>query len=266
MTLFLFIIYVTIGIFAGFFSGLLGIGGGILSVPALFLTFNYFGFPKEYVMQMALGTSLGAMVITAASSAWSHHLQKGVYWNYFFSLAPGVILGGILGAIIADYLSSKALSLIFGICLCIIGLYFLTPSTEYEEKGCPRSSSSPLLSLVGLIVGTLSTLLGIGGGIITVPILTHFFPISLRNAISTSAATGLLIASIGAVSFLSLGMRHEEIQGGTGYLNLPAFLCIGIVSSFSAPYGAKLAYTLPTVILRRVFGIMMMIVGIWMVY
>lgn len=264
MTLFPFFIYVTIGLFAGFFSGLLGIGGGIVSVPALFLTFTYLGFPKEYVMQMAIGTSLGAMVITAASSAWSHHMQKGIFRKYLISLAPGIIFGAILGAVIADYLSSKALSLIFGICLSAIGVYFLFPHVEENENDGSHSPSFLLLSLIGIAIGTLSTILGIGGGIMTVPILTHFFHIPLRNAISTSAATGFLIALAGAVSFLSLGLNHEGIEGNMGYLNLPAFLCIGIISSFTAPYGAHLAYTLPIMTLRRVFGIMMIVVGLWM--
>lgn len=257
------ILYAIIGIFAGFIGGLLGVGGGLVVVPALIFMFQYLDFPLTYAMQVAVGTSLGAMVFTAASSAWAHYTQKGVYWHLFRVLAPGIILGAILGAVIADYISTASLKMIFGVFAILIGIYFLF-SQEFKESRTKLAPHLILWIIIGVIIGSISSILGIGGGIMTVPILTAF-GVPIRNAISTSAATGFLIALIGAISFLYLGMHQDTFSGSIGYLYLPAFISIGITSSLMAPYGAKLAYKFPTKILKRIFGIFLIATGIGMV-
>ena len=119
------IIYVLIGLTAGLLGGLLGIGGGLVTVPSLLFAFHFLGLKFNHVMQVVVGTSLAAMVFTAASSALAHIFKKGVNWEFFFALAPGIIVGAILGAWIADILPSSKLELIFGIFMCAIGLYFI---------------------------------------------------------------------------------------------------------------------------------------------
>lgn len=259
-----FILYSLIGTIAGFLGGLLGIGGGLVVVPALLFAFHQMHFPDTFAMQIAVGTSLGAMLFTSASSAWAHYRQKGVSWNYVLLLAPGVILGAISGAISADYLSSHRLRLIFAISVMIIGSTFILPE---KQKGTTKPKNIPqnslIMSALGFFIGALSSLLGIGGGIITVPILTAM-QMPIRNAISTSAAIGFVIAFIGALTFLFLGLRHPTDSSHLGYLYLPAFIGIGLTSSLAAPYGAKLAYTWPTDILRRIFGLVLIIAGLGM--
>ena len=256
------IIYIIIGIFAGFFGGLLGIGGGLVTVPSLLAMFHWLDYPNKYVMQVAIGTSLCAMVITSGSSACAHICQKGVHWKMFRALSPGIILGAIIGALIADWLPSNDLEKIFGVSICFMGVYFLLPLHVNERERMPGFF---ILSAIGTVIGSISSILGIGGGIITVPILTAMGT-PLRNAISTSAATGFLIAFTGGVSFLILGLRQETFTGAIGYLYLPAFFFIAIASSIAAPYGAKLVYILPVPTLRKIFGTVLIIVGITMVY
>lgn len=265
MTIWAIAIYLATGVCAGLLSGLLGIGGGLVTVPVLLVTFNQLGFPAAHSMQMAVGTSLGAMVFTAASSAWAHWLQRGIYWPFFFPLAPGIAVGAMLGAAAADHLSSRTLELVFGVCESLIGLYFLVPYTEQRESDRPIANASPLtLGAAGIGIGALSTLMGIGGGVVTVPFLVAL-RLPLRRAISTSAASGLLIALTGAASFLYLGLQHTTADESLGYLYVPAFLCLSITSVLTAPHGAKLAYRLPTVTLRRIFGGLMLIVGIGLI-
>ncbi len=256
------ILYALIGICAGFFGGLLGIGGGLVTVPALVGIFQWQHISPDHLVQTAIGTSLGAMVFTSATSAWSHIKEQGVLWRLFTQLAPGIILGSLLGALIADYLPSHELKIIFGACVSLIGCYFLVfHPPQHAYIGTPIS---PLIFVpVGLGIGTLSTILGIGGGLVTVPILVAFGT-PLRNSIATSAATGFLIALIGASAFFYLGMKHQGLTASTGYLYLPAFFVIGIVSVLTAPIGAKLTYILPTETLKRIFGLVLICVGIWM--
>lgn len=253
------VLYALIGTLAGFLAGLLGIGGGLVTVPILLLTFSLLDFSPDTKIQMAVGTSLGAMVFTAASSAYAHYAKKGVRKDIFYLLAPGIIFGAAFGAFVAIYLSSPALKLIIATSEILIGLSFFSPHS-IEIKGKP--TFHPLyFGLLGFPIGAFSTVLGIGGGLLTVPILT-FFRVPLHQAISTSAATGFLIALIGAISFLFPGLWLSGEKGGMGYLYPPAFIIIGLTSSLCAPYGAQLAYRLPTSILKRTFGAVLIIVGI----
>lgn len=258
------IIYVLVGMVAGFLGGLLGIGGGIVVVPALVWIFHFQDFPSSHLMQTAIGTSLGAMVLTSASSAWAHDRQKGISWPLFRVLLPGSWLGAILGALLADYLPSDKLKWAFGVCECAIGMHFLL-SRSVQQDGHAQSFPFFIFFCFGLVIGFLSTLLGIGGGIITVPILT-LFHVPIRQAISTSAAIGFLNAVIGAASFLYLGLEAETLFGSIGYLYFPAFIIIGIAASLIAPYGARQTYKWPSPILKKVFGAALIVIGSSMLF
>lgn len=246
-----FIFYLFVGFIAGFFGGLLGIGGGLIVVPALAFYFKHQGFPENSLMQVAIGTSLAAMVFTAASSAWSHYRSQGVNWTYFRALTPGMIVGSILGAVFADYLPSGALQLIFGFSIFWVGIYFILPSkmTDFTLNFNPNFL---VLCLLGVIIGGLSAILGIGGGLMTVPLLT-LLSVPLRNAISTSAVTGFFIAVAGAAAFAHFG-----------YFYLPAFIGISIASVFAAPFGAKCTYSLPVPYLKGIFGSCLIIIGVYL--
>lgn len=283
-------IYAVTGVLAGFLAGLFGIGGGLITVPCLVFSFYLQGYVGPHIMHFAIGTSLGAMVLTAASSALAHVMNKGVYWNLFWGLAPGVVIGSVLGAFIADHTSSRMLELFFGISECIIGLYFFCSRAipisqnfsgkndvpncssiqksghSHEIKGTSFSSSTPfLMTIFGIAIGGFSTVLGIGGGIVTVPLLTAFRT-PFRNAISTSAVSGFIIATVGAASFLYLGLENPSYNGSVGFIHIQAFIVIGITSALLAPYGAKCTYTLPVAMLRKAFGIILILTGVLMIY
>lgn len=264
MTALALILYFLIGLIAGFMGGMLGIGGGLVTVPSLILIFSHLGFPPEHRAHLAIGTSLGAMVLTAAASAYAHFLKKGILWNYFRGLSPGIVLGALLSAIIAGRLSNNILEMVFGFSVCIIGLYFIFTNPEIRQ-GHLKNPHLFLLAPIGIVIGALSTLLGIGGGIVTVPILTAF-GVPMRNAISTSAATGLLIAITGAISFIMVGVGQSTVEAALGYVYLPAFVIIGLSATLTAHLGAASAYILPTHILRHIFGIFLLITGVLMLF
>ncbi len=256
-----FFIFLCVGIIAGFLSGLLGVGGGLFVVPSLLATFYLLGFYPENMMQIAVGTSLSAMVFTSTASAWAH--RKGVNWILFKELFPGICLGAILGAFLAHLMPTKYLQIIFGIFILLFGIYFLATNKVQEMKGHIKPHFFIMIFL-GLVIGAISSILGIGGGIITVPILI-LFGISMPHAISTSAVTGLIIAFVGALSFLYLGLSHG-VDGYGGYVYVPAFIIIGLSAALLAPLGAKYAYSTPESILKRIFGIYQIAIGILMIY
>lgn len=260
MILIEFVIFALIGVAAGLLGGLLGIGGGLITVPALLFTFHYFEFGSNYDMHVAIGTSIAAMVFTAASSAFAHDQKKGVYWNLFPPLGAGMAIGAMLGAFIAYSLSSTLLEMVFGFGIIIIGLYLLFT----KENGVDDEIKIPhrtVLFLASVMIGTVSSILGIGGGLLLVPFLT-FFGVPFHNAISTSAVTGFVIALTASISYFLFGfLKHQP----NGYVYLPAFIVIGISSVLSAPFGTKLAYYLPPKILRTIFSIYLIAVGIWMI-
>ncbi len=256
--------FVLAGASAGFVGGLLGVGGGLVTVPSMLIVFYLTGkLQMAHEMQVAVGTSLAAMMFTAASSALSHYFRKGIIWHLFLALSPGIVFGAILGAIVADDLPSSILKIIFGVCSFLIGLYFLCTKERKETDIEPKPRSKTVFFSIGILTGFISSILGIGGGIITVPFLTSM-KTPIRNAISTSAATGFLIALFGALSFMFLGLKQESLGNTLGYVYLPAFLIIGIVSILFAPLGTKCAYTWPTSVLRKLFALYLIAVGLAM--
>lgn len=256
-------VFMGIGLLTGFLGGLFGIGGGMIAVPALLLTFSMMNFPEHDIMQITIGTSLAAMIFTAASSAFAHYKQNGIRWDLFKILAPGVALGSFLGAFIAHDLLSHQLKLLFGIFVIIAGLYSILNSRDANDESQEAPQYFPIFSLA-IVIGTLSAILGLGGGVMIVPLLTHFGS-SLRNAISTSAITGFLVALIGSLSFLTLGLNHNGTEGSVGYIYIPAFIFMGIAAALVAPIGASYSYRLSSDFLKYSFGTFQILVGLSMI-
>jgi uncharacterized membrane protein YfcA len=250
--------FVFIGIVAGFLSGLLGIGGGVVTIPLLLIVFKTIEIPPPAVMHLAIGTSLAAMVFNTLSSSYAHYKKGAILFHIVKPMAFGVIFGAFLGAIIARFASSDFLQLFFGFFELLFGIRYLLPEPKIQkEKQLP---SFAILSIIAFGVTTLSAMLGIGGGIVNVPILTHF-SVPMKKSIGTSSALSFLISLFGAVFFLLMGMTTSDVHETVGYLYIPAFLIITISSSFIAPYGAMLAHRLHTSILKRVFGLALIIAG-----
>lgn len=255
--------FALVGILAGLLSGLLGIGGGVVTIPLLLVIFKMIGVPMGAIMHLAIGTSLAAMVFNTLSSSYAHYKKEAILFHIVKPMTLGVIVGAFLGAMIARFASSHFLQIFFGCFELLLGIRYLLPEPKIQkERTIPRFWG---LSIIALCVTTLSTMLGVGGGIVNVPILTHF-SVPVKKAIGTSSALSFLISLFGAVFFLLMGMHTTRADDTVGYLYIPAFLIISIISFFVAPYGAKLAHRLHTSILKRIFGVALIAAGAIMVF
>jgi len=250
-----------VGIAAGISSGLLGISGGLITIPCLAYIFTYMGLFPSDLMHIAIGTSLAAMVFNTLSASISHHKRKGVLFHIIKPMSLGIILGAILGSVIAKFLPSKFLQYMFGVFEILLGVrYFLPKGKESKHENLP---SSTILSLISTGIGTISTILGIGGGIINVPVLTHY-NINIKKAVGTSSVLSFIVSLIGAVSYLIFGMHTPLAADMVGYLYIPAFIAISLFSFISAPFGAYLSHQLSTKVLKKVFGTLLLIAGVMM--
>jgi len=258
-----YILYAIVGMLSGVLAGLLGISGGLITVPCLFIIFKFTGLPQEFLMHMAIGTSLAAMVFNSFSSALYHHKKGSVLWTTAKKMLGGIIIGSIIGALIAHVLSGVILEIIFGLFALILGVRFFR--NVPLKEGDARLPSTLALNGIGIGIGGLSNILGIGGGVVTVPILLHY-QVSAQKAIGTSAATGFIITLIGAIAYLLFGLQHKMPVESIGYVNLPAFFVISIVSFLFAPFGVKLAHKLPTLKLRCYFGVVLIFTGLSMIF
>jgi len=248
-----------LGIIAGTLAGLLGIGGGIVIIPILVWIFTHHAeIPTAHLMHVAIGTTLATIVITSLSSIVAHQRHRAVLWPIFWRLAPGTIMGGALGAVIANILPSETLQIIFAIFLLFVSaqLSFLTPHAPYRQL-----PSSGGYGIVGTLIGSISALVGIGGGSLTVPFLV-WCNIPIRNAIGTSAACGFPIAVSGTIGFIVTGWHVSSLPAWTsGYIYWPAFFAIASSSLLFAQLGAKLTHTIPVNALKKIFAVFLAVVG-----
>lgn len=253
--------YAIVGILAGTLAGLLGISGGIVTIPCLVLIFHLLDFPSVYIMQLAIGTSLAAMVFNAIASTWSHHMHGGVMWDVVKKMTLGMIIGGIIGAFIGDNLPTAILELIFGVFAILIGVHLYRQKEIFE--GTQTFPDKGKMNLWSVSIGALSTILGVGGGSMTVPLFVHF-KMPMKKAVGTSAATGVVITLIGAISYLIFGLDEAFYSKSAGYIYLPAFAVLAVTTFFAAPLGVRLTYKVSAKRLKKIFGIVLVITGIAM--
>ncbi len=258
-------LYCLTGAFAGFAAGLLGIGGGLIIVPVLFFIFSSQGYEQQYLMHMALATSLATIIVTSISSTLAHHKKRAVLWPTVILLSPGICLGAWFGASFAAQLDTAILKPVFG--LFEIFVAFLMFS-QYQSKTHQRTIKTSNGFIGGGIIGAVSAIVGIGGGTLTVPFL-HWHQINIKNAIATSAACGLPIAIFATASYVFSGWKltgnipHAQ-EHMFGYVQLHAFLLIAVCSFLFAPLGAKLAHTIPDILLKRIFSLFLLLLGLKM--
>jgi uncharacterized protein len=256
-------LYFGVGTLAGIAGGMLGIGGGTITVPALFIIFKWIGLPQSYVMQLAIGTSLAAMVINTCSAARAHHLKNAVMWNIVKRMLPGVAIGSMLGGLTAHYVSGIVLEIIFGIFALTLGIHYLKPLNPHvKERALP---GFPLVDFFSSLIAWISNILGIGGGVLLVPFL-NAYRIHAKKAIGTSVAISIFISSFGALFYLFFGLQDVGFGISFGYIYLPAFFLLSIGSYFAAPYGAMLAHSMPSNTLRKIYAFAMILVGSLMIF
>ncbi|WP_111977818.1 sulfite exporter TauE/SafE family protein [Algibacillus agarilyticus] len=234
------ILFLLTGVVAGILAGFLGIGGGLVVVPLLTISLPLVGVQQENVITMAIGTSLATIIFTAMSSLIAHQKRANIIWPAVFSLFPGIMLGSMLGAAIGTQIASKSLTLIFG-CFCtFLAIYTLFGDKWFKPKW-DYNSSRNWLSLVGFIIGGGSSMVGIGGGTLLGPWLI-WLGLEAKRAVGTSAACGFFIAIFGSASYLITGVGLTDLpEYSLGYIYLPAFWGIIIMSMLTAPLGAKMA-------------------------
>lgn len=250
--------YLLLGAGAGVLAGLLGIGGGLIIVPALVWIFTLQGVPDQVVLRLALGTSLASITFTSLSSLKSHHDKGGVDWSIFRRITPGIVTGTFLGAWAASLLPTHLLKVIFILFLCYVSLRMFQNRRPEPARQLPGKVG---MFTVGGLIGGVSSLVGIGGGSMSVPFMV-WCNVSLRNAIGTSAAIGFPIALAGATGYIFTGLASSPLpRYCLGYIYLPALAGISLASIPAAPLGARLTHALPVAALRKVFAFLLIIMG-----
>ncbi len=254
--------YIGLGLVAGFVAGLLGVGGGLIIVPVLIVLFQKNNFSAELVVHMAIGTSLATIIFTSISSIYAHHFRhKAVQWEIVKQLTPGIIFGALLGAIITDYITATVLQKIFGFFELIVAAQMALNIKAHASRTLPQRKG---MMLAGSGIGVISSIVGIGGGTLTVPFLA-WCNIKIQHAIATSSACGLPIAIAGASGFIFMGWNKISLpEYSLGYVYWPAFLSIVIASMLMAPVGAWLAHRLSAQKLKRAFSLILFLLGIKM--
>ena len=255
--------YLGLGLFAGFVAGLLGVGGGLILVPALAWIYAQQGFPAEYNIHMALGTSLATIVLTSIASLRAHHAHGAVRWAVVRRIAPGIVLGTLVGAIAAAWLSDKGLKWFFVVFLFYAAtqmLFGFKPTAHRQLPGWPGMTAA------GSVIGLVSSWVGIGGGTLSVPFL-NWCNVRFQEAIGTSAAIGFPIAVAGTVGYALSGQMATGLpEWSLGFVYLPALAAIAAMSWLTAPFGARMTHRWPVARLKRIFAGLLYLLGLRMLY
>ncbi len=248
--------YSLTGLIAGFLAGYLGIGGGLVLVPALSWLFSRDPATADVAVQMAVATSLATMLFTSMSSLLAHHRRGAILWSLVRQMIPGLAVGALLGSIIADRIGNVALGNVFGVFALIVGLQMLRGTRHTGSLSLPGSLA---VTSTGFGIGTISSLLGIGGGSMTVPwLLWHGQRV--QSAVATAAACGYPIAIAGTLGFVMLG--DDTANALTlGYVHLPALAGVAIFSVIGAPLGVAAVHRSSPLLAKRFFAAFLLIVA-----
>lgn len=256
-------IYLALGTAAGLLAGLFGVGGGLIIVPVLAWVYIDQGVHADLVMHLAIGTSLASIWLTSVMSIRAHHRRGAVLWPLVRRLTPGIVVGALAGALVADLLPTYALKRVFGVFELLVAAQMLLVG-RYKAHFDPPGRAG--LTVVGGLIGAISALIGIGGGTLTVPFLV-WCRVAVLQAVATSAACGLPIAVAGALGFIVTGWQAPGLpHWSTGYVYWPAWLGIVAASSLSAGWGVRLAHRLPAARLRQAFALLLAIIGVKMIF
>ncbi len=243
----------------GFFAGLFGIGGGIITVPFLFYIFGKLGLSENYLMHLAVGTSFAIIIPTSAVSVITHNKFKSVDFNIVRSYGIFVVLGVICGSIYASSLNTESLIIFFSLVIYFLGFYLLF--LKEKEKTVIIKIKLHLKIIFGFVVGFISSLMGIAGAIMNVPIL-KFFGYSINKAIGSAAAIGFFIALSGAIVFSFTGTYLKtNIPLSIGFINIPAFLIFIPITTFMAQIGANTVHKIDKKKISKYFGIFLIIIA-----
>ena len=256
--LFFLLIMAVTAIVAGFFAGFFGIGGGIITVPCLFYIFGAVGIDKSFIMHLAVGTSFAIIIPTAIMSVFTHYKHQAVDFGVIKTYGIFVVIGVIIGSFFAASMETKSLVLFFSIIIYLlaINLIFLKDKTKIKLKFTLLQRT-----VLGFIVGFVSSLMGIGGAIMNVPIL-KFVGYTINKAIGSAASIGFLISVFGFLGFLVSGILVEtDIPLSVGFINIPAFLIFIPLTVVMAKVGASTVHKIKREIIAKLFGFFLIIIA-----
>jgi len=252
------------GIVAGLLAGLLGVGGGIVIVPVLFLLFSYLEVPDSIIMHMAVTTSLATIIPISLSSAREHYRRDAVDIAVFRHWSPFMLVAAGVAAAASGQLDSRYLQLLFGGIAIYVALTMIRGKTSAADAA-PTTSQIAASGrgirggVISALIGAASSLMGIGGGSIAVPVLSAL-ALPVHRAVGTAAAFGFLIAVPGALGFIWAGFGIEgRLPFSLGFVNLPAAIIIFSTSLFTVPLGSRIAHALNPKGLRRAFGFFLLL-------
>lgn len=241
-----------IGAFAGLMAGLLGIGGGVVIVPALYYIEGLLGVADIHRMHLAVGTSLAVIMMTALTSVVTHWRLKAVDTAILKTYGPGVLAGVLAGTLIAAAVKGAVLTAVFAAAAIVVSVNMLRGHRAWKLG--PVMPGRAGAGVLGLLTGAVSTMAGIGGGAMTVAILT-LYSVPIHVAVGTASAVGVLVSLPGAIGFVAIGWNMAELPPySLGYVNLAAFAVLAPITAAMAPRGARLAHRLPGRALGLVFA------------
>ena len=249
------------GAFGGFAAGLLGIGGGMVLVPFITMIFTARGFAPELTIHMAIATSLATILFTSLSSVRAHHQHGAVLWPVVKLLAPGILLGSWIGPWIGKQMNASALALFFGVFVAFSATQMLIGKKPAAARALP---GAPGMFAAGGVIGTLSGIVGAGGGFVSVPFMT-WCGVRIHNAVATSAALGFPIALSGTISNIYYGWGEAGLPDySLGFVYLPALAIIALASVTMAPLGARTAHKMPVRRLQKIFAVILYALAAYM--
>ncbi len=254
------LLLLAIGGVAGVIAGLLGVGGGIVLVPAFLYAFTTLGYDGPKIMQVCLATSLATIAATSARSVRAHDAKGAVDWDILRGWAPGIAIGSIVGVVAASGLKSTVLMIIFGVLGSAVGLYIAFGRDSW--KLADRMPTGLGRAITGPVIGFLSVLMGIGGGSFGVPLM-RLHGVSIHRAIGTASGFGMVIAVPSVIGFLLSGWGTPGRPPLTiGLVNLPAFVLVVGTTMITTPWGVRLAHAMNAKPLKRVFGGFLILVAL----
>ena len=257
------IVYLLMGLFVGFFAGLLGIGGGLILVTLMVYLFTLQGFPADRLLHLALGTSISSIVFTSLSSLRAHHKHGAVRWDILRAAIPGLVAGTLLGTVVADQLKSRYLAIFFVVFVYYSAVQMFANIKPKPSRQLPGKAG---MTAVSVAIGLLSSLVGVGGGVMTIPLMSLCNG-PMRQAIGTSAALGLPIAIAGTVGFIATGLGKDHLPAlSLGYVYLPALFGIVIGTFVTVPWGARMTHSMPVTTLKKIFAVILFILATKMLW
>lgn len=258
--------YLVLGALAGLFAGMLGIGGAMIIVPPLALMLEAQHLPREHVLHLAVGTGMATILFTSLSSARAHAARGAVRWPIALEITPGILVGGVVGALVANRFSTRALAIYF---TAFVFLMAVNMALDLRPKPSREPPGALGMFAAGTVIGGLSSLVAIGGAVMSVPFMLYC-NVPITQAVGTAAAIGFPIALGGTIGYLYTGWNASGLPPWSlGYVYLPALAGVTIASVLTAPLGARLAHRVPGRLLKRIFAALLfvlaarMLAGLW---